>query len=46
MSTRTPSATAAAAVPAEQVHDRRRFWRLLLAGVTAIPMLAKGVFIS
>jgi hypothetical protein len=31
-------------VPAEQVHDRRRFWRLLLAGVTAIPMLAKGVF--
>lgn len=44
MSTRTRSASAATAVPAERPHDRRRFWRLLLALVTALPMLAKGLF--
>ena len=44
MSTRTRSDATEAGAPAEQSHDRRRFWRLLLAVVTALPMAAKGLF--
>jgi len=44
MSSRTRSATAAVAVAPPHAHDRRGFWRILLAVVTALPMLAKGLF--
>jgi hypothetical protein len=30
--------------PLESLHDRRGFWRILLALVAPVPMLAKGVF--
>jgi hypothetical protein len=44
MSSTTEPVSAANAAAPEQLHDQRGFWRILLAVVTALPMLAKGVY--
>jgi hypothetical protein len=44
MSSTTEAAPAANRVPTKPVRDRRGFWRILLAVILPLPMLAKGVF--
>lgn len=44
MATTTHAASATAGANAKPVRDRRGFWRLLLALVVPMPMLAKGVY--
>lgn len=44
MSSTTEPAPHLSAAAAPTVHDRRRFWRIVLASVAPLPFLAKGVF--
>ena len=44
MSSITESASPAIAKPAEPLRDRRGFWRILLAIIVPMPMLAKAVY--